>query len=209
MNLKDQRIIRAGVVAPASAPLDPSLVNEGIDFLRRQGLVVQVVRDDFSSTGYLAGIDSARADELNDFLRRTDIDLLFCVRGGYGTLRILDQVDYEAAARHPKLLVGYSDITALQLALYKKSGLVSVSGPMVAVEFAGQHAMDQGPFWDLLSASPPYEISSPTGTPLKSLSPGECEGVLLGGNLSVLTRLLGTGFEPHFQGAILFLEEIG
>lgn len=198
-----------GVIAPASTPATSEPIERGLAHLRKLGFGVETWRTSFDSDGYLAGNDEMRLKELNHFLGRADIDLLFCLRGGYGSLRILDRIDYETASRNPKLLVGYSDITALQLALLARSGLKSVSGPMVAVEFAGEEAHNQPSFWELFDAQAGYEICSPTGTRLLGQQDGTCEGTLIGGNLSVLTRLIGTPFLPDLDGAILFIEDIG
>ncbi len=198
-----------GVIAPASAPRDPESTSLGIDYLHKLGFSVAQFRQDIKPHGYLAGDDKSRADELNHFLGRDDIDLIFCLRGGYGTLRILDHIDYEMARRHPKLLIGYSDITALQLALLEKSGWVSVSGPMVAVEFAGNQSSNQSAFWELLSASQGHNIVSPAGKDLCGWVDGQVEGSLIGGNLSLVASLVGTPYLPPLKGSILFLEDIG
>lgn len=137
-----------------------------------------------------------------------DVDALVCVRGGYGVLRILDQVDFSILADAPKLLVGYSDITALQLALFKHSGLVSISGPMVAVEWSNPHGLNCSQFMSLTGpgyAPGPLDPEQNQQTMIA----GETEGLLLGGNLSLITRLIGSRHMPDLKGAILFLEEIG
>jgi len=198
-----------GVIAPASAPRADHHLKEGLQALKDAGFNTVTRRDSFESLGYLAGGDQERLEELNGFLRDDSVDALICVRGGYGTLRILGQVDYEAAAAHPKLLVGYSDITALQLALYKHAGWVSMSGPMVAVEWPRPDGPSCQSFLQMASSS--YEPGSvdPTGPPPRTLVPGEATGTLLGGNLTLLTRLIGTEHMPDLSGAILFLEEVG
>ena len=103
------------VVAPASAPREAARLDAGIDYLRRLGYRVETGRTDFGPHGFLCGPDDVRLEEFNAFLRRDDVRALFCVRGGYGTLRLLPHLDYDAARRRPKLLVGYSDVTALHL----------------------------------------------------------------------------------------------
>ncbi|HYE59457.1 MAG TPA: LD-carboxypeptidase, partial [Rhodothermales bacterium] len=124
------------VVAPSSAPRSEAGLQAGLAALRGRGYRVEPMRPAYAPHGYLAGDDAARLDEFNRALRDPDAKAIFCVRGGYGALRLLPHLDYEAARRHPKLLVGYSDITALHLALYHRAGWRGLSGPMVAVEWA-------------------------------------------------------------------------
>ena len=200
---------RIGVLAPASAPREPALLERGLTTLRGLGYDVVTYRDDFSPHGYLAGPDEVRLAEFNHFLNRDDLHALFCVRGGYGTLRLLPHLDYAAARRRPKVLLGYSDITALHLALYEHAGWTGISGAMVAVEWPQPDAASAEQVWALLRGATPSPLMAPTGQPLVGLRPGSAEGVLLGGNLSLVARLVGTSYLPDLTGAILVLEEIG
>jgi muramoyltetrapeptide carboxypeptidase len=196
------------VVAPASAPPDPDAYRHGVAALRQRGLRVEA-DDDIPTLGYFAGPDDLRLERLNDAFRRDDLDAIFCVRGGYGTLRLLSDLDWEAMAAHPKLLVGYSDITALQFALYARTGVPSLSGPMVAPDWSKMDDGSEAQFWRLVGGEAPLEVRGPTGQPLAGIADGETEGVLLGGNLTMICSLLGTPFMPDLEGAILFVEEIG
>lgn len=199
---------RVGVIAPASAPRDATSLPAGLSGLEQAGLVVVRGRDDYEPVGYLAGTDQERLDELHAMMARQDVDAIVCVRGGYGVLRILDQIDFDLLARAPKLLVGYSDITALQLALFKHTGLVSISGPMVAVEWPDPNGISCRHFLDLVSSSWKPGPLDPDQQQ-RTMIPGSAEGVLLGGNLSLITRLIGTRHMPDMRGTLLFLEEIG
>ncbi|MFQ5569243.1 MAG: LD-carboxypeptidase [Rhodothermales bacterium] len=198
-----------GVVAPASAPKDPSKLTAGIAHLESLGYRVQLGRSDLQSCGYLAGPDPERLDEFNRFLRRQDVKALFCARGGYGTLRLLPHLDYAAARRHPKLLVGYSDITALHLALFHMAGWRGLSGPMLAVEWGDIDPRAERSFWSLARGETPRPLLGPHGEELRPVRTGVAEGVLLGGNLSTVVRLLGTPYLPSLEGALLFVEEVG
>lgn len=198
-----------GLIAPAGPPRDLDRLRAGIRALEQHGLDVQRYRPTFGPHGYLAGTDEERLAELNHFLRRTDVDALFCVRGGYGTLRLLEHIDFEAARCHPKLLIGYSDITALQLALLHKAGWASLSGPMVGVEWANLDRACAAQFWNLVRHGTPLTLTGPYGEHLHPVNPGETTGTLLGGNLTLVTKLIGTPFMPDLSGAILFLEEVG
>ena len=209
------RSAAVAVAAPASAPLDPADLRAGLDALRARGLRVEMpaeaamLADDFAPHGYLAAPDADRAAELNALLRRDDLDAVFVVRGGYGVLRLLPDLDYEAARRHPKLIVGYSDITALHCALWTKAGLPGLSGPMVAPDWPHLDAESEVQFWRLAEGHAPVGIVGPGGEALEAVRPGRAEGVLLGGNLTMLCSLLGTPYLPDLRGAILYLEEVG
>jgi len=198
-----------GIIAPASAPLDFGKLHAGMAYLQSLGYNIETVRDDFPRTNYLCGSDEERLHELNTFLRRPDIKALFCVRGGYGTMRLLPHIDYEAARANPKLIVGYSDVTALHFALYHKAGLPGVSGPMVAVEWNAPDPASEQLFWDVMQGKRPTPLLGPNGEALAPVRPGTVEGVLLGGNLSLINRLIGTPYLPPLDGAILFIEEVG
>lgn len=199
---------RVAIIAPASAPPDPARYTEGLEALRKRGLEVEAT-DPVRAYGYLAGPDEYRLDQLNDLLRRDDVDAILCARGGYGTLRLLPDIDYSAAAANPKLLVGYSDVTALQLALLARAGLPSLSGPMVAPDWSRMDPYTEGLFWSLAGGEAPVPINNPGDDPLWTLKQGEVEGMLVGGNLTMIASLLGTPYLPDLTGALLFVEEVG
>ena len=195
-------------MAPSSPALDPADATAGVAALRAHGLSVEVIET--AATGYLAGTDAARADALNAAFRRDDLDAIVCLRGGYGLLRILDRLDYAAARDHPKLIVGYSDVTALHLALFAEAGMVGVSGPMVASDWgAGLDAETEADFWRVVGGDSGYDVLGLGGETLTPLENGHAEGVLLGGNLALTCALLGTRFLPDLTGAILFVEDVG
>lgn len=197
------------VAAPASAPLEAARYAEGLAALRARGLRVETPRPQIAPFGFLAGTDEERLAELNALLRRDDLEAIVCARGGYGTLRLLPHLDYDAARRHPKLLVGYSDVTALHAALLVRAGLPGLHGPMVAPDWPALDAASEALFWRLAGGEAPVEILGPGGERLTGLRPGAAEGLLFGGNLTMLCALLGTPYLPDLSGAILFLEEVG
>ncbi len=200
---------RVAVVAPSSAPFEAAWAEDGVRRLRAVGFEVVGRRTAWAAHGYLCGDDAARLAELNAALGRDDLDALFCLRGGYGALRLLPGVDYAALRRRPKLIVGYSDITALQLACYARAGVPSLSGPMVAADWRRPDPVSEALFWPHVSGAAPYPLENPDGAKLRTLRPGRAEGVLLGGNLTLITRLVGTPYLPDLSGAILFFEEVG
>jgi len=196
------------VVAPSSPPKDPDQLEDGIAHLEAAGYRVERGRSVLTPRGYLAGPDAERLDEFNRYLRRDDVRALFCVRGGYGALRLLPHLDYAAARRHPKVLVGYSDVTALHLALYHKAGWRGLSGPLV-VEWSQLEPATVRHLQALAEGGTPRPLLGPHGEPLHPLRPGTAEGVLLGGNLAMVIRLIGTPYLPPLDGALLFLEDVG
>ncbi|MDZ4698721.1 MAG: LD-carboxypeptidase [Rhodothermales bacterium] len=194
------------VVTPAGPPRSVVDLERGCALLSERGYHV-VGPSRRLPFGYLAGTDEERVGELNDRLNDPSIDALFCARGGFGTLRILDRVDYEALRKRPRLLVGYSDITALQLAWYSQAGVPSISGPMVGVDWPALPPAYEQQFWSLACGVSP--TLDPDGATLSPVRSGEVDGLLLGGNLSLIARLVGTPYLPSLAGAILFLEDVG
>ena len=196
------------VIAPSSPPWKPERLENGLARLEALGYRVERARPTLTPHGYLAGPDAERLDAFNRVLRRDDVKTIFCVRGGYGALRLLPHLDYEAARRHPKLLVGFSDVTALHLAFYRHAGWRGLSGPVV-VEWGEIDAETENQFTILAEGHMPQPLVGPHGETLTAVRPGTAEGVLLGGNLSMVVRLLGTPYLPVLDGALLFLEEVG
>lgn len=198
------------IVAPGSPPKSQERVSKGIRYLEQLGYRVVVGKHADDRYGYLAGTDKARAGDLNGMFSDRRIKAIFCIRGGYGAHRILPLLDYTTIRRNPKIFVGYSDITALQLGIYSLTGLVTFSGPMVATEFGGK--FDGGAeehFWRCLASTHPLGVIRNSSKKfMKTLCRGSVAGRLLGGNLSLVTALLGTPYLPHVRRSILALEEI-
>ena len=211
--LKPKALRRAdiiGICAPASPPNSEASLSRGISYLEQLGYRVEIGKNVWRKRGYLAGSDTQRASDLNDFFSNPKIKAIFSVRGGYGSHRILPLLNYNLIKRHPKILVGYSDITALQLTLFAKAGLITFSGPMVASEMAeGLSGNAEELFWRCLTSSKP--IGFLRGKREKVYGPGKqktASGRLLGGNLSLTAALVGTPYFPTFDKSILLLEEI-
>ncbi|MBN1464421.1 LD-carboxypeptidase [candidate division KSB1 bacterium] len=200
-----------GIISPAGVLDDArrSRLDLALAHLRRLGYAVFEGAFARERRGYFAGADEKRAQDLNDMLRNPDIKALFCSRGGYGSARILDKIDYAAARECPKIIVGYSDVTALSLALWAKLGLVTFSGPMAAIELFDMHRRTADSLWRLLAGATPTWRAGVHGNAWEKISLGVAEGILLGGCLSVVASLIGTPYCPDFSGAILLLEDIG
>lgn len=203
MALRAPRALQAGsrVVAIApSSPFDATAFEQGLAYLRERYRVDHRA-DVLARDGYLAGDDQRRLDELQAALDDASVEAIIAARGGYGATRLLDRLDLRPLLAHPKVLVGFSDITALH-ALWARVGLRSIHGPMVATlgkgDAAGVH-----PLCALLEGHVPQALEG-----LACVNAGTTRGVLLGGNLTVLTALIGTPHMPSFDGAVLFIEDV-
>ncbi len=200
-----------GIIAPAS-PGDLELSMKGVRWLEEQGFHIELGRTVEQTLGYLAGSDIDRANDINAMFASSKIDGIFCLRGGYGTMRLLDLLDYDAIAFHPKVFVGYSDITALHIAIGQRTGLVTFHGPMVASDM-GKGLPNYT--WDyfsraLTNSEPLGAIVNPAlASPPEVIVPGRGKGCLTGGNLSLIVSTLGTPYEIDTRGKILCLEEVG
>jgi len=197
-----------GIIAPAGPP-NRERLKKGIRFLKGRGYRVKIYPQARRKLGYLAGHDRSRADALNAAFADKDISAIFCARGGFGSLRILQYVSFDIIRANPKIFVGYSDITVLLLAIYKKTRMVTIHGPMPAVEFGRRlrRFTIENFFRSLESNLTPGLIEKPTGYNIVRISGGATEGRIIGGNLSLMARLIGTGFLPTFKNKIVFFED--
>ncbi len=192
-----------GLAAP-SASFDDKKLDQGIACLKGLGFQVQVPREIFEKKRYLAGKDSSRAMVVNDLFADPGVQAIMAVRGGYGAMRMLDHLDWELIQTHPKLVMGFSDITALLMALIQRAGIATVHGPnLVSLACADSRTLD----------SFVQTITTPTAQRIiiqgQCLKSGLAKGRLMGGNMATLTHLIGTRFQPDFNGAVLFLEDVG
>jgi muramoyltetrapeptide carboxypeptidase len=199
-----------GLVSPASAPSSHEMIERGVRYLERIGYRVKVGQHAARVHGYLAGTDDQRAADFNGMIRDKFVKAIIAVRGGYGTPRILPLLDYRTLRHRPKIIVGYSDLTALQLAVFHKTCLVTFSGPMSGVEMSdGIDPYTEEHFWRILTSSKKLgELKNPGGEPLKVLHSGNKSGRILGGNLATAISLLKTPFAPDFARSILVLEDV-
>lgn len=199
-----------GLISPASTIADPGRINSGVTYLERLGYRVVVGKHVLKTYGYLAGTDEERAEDIHSMFANPDVRGIFCIRGGYGTPRLLSLLDYRLIRNNPKVFVGYSDITALQLALWRRCGLVSFQGPMLGVDMAApMDGYTEELFWRLLTRNTRAGHVLNTGEPVVVRRPGKVSGTLLGGNLALICAIMGTPYQPRFDGAMLFFEDIG
>lgn len=204
----------AAIVAPAGVIYNKLTITMARESLEAMGLTVKVGQHVLARHGYLAGTDKQRADDLNAAFEDKDVKAVFCLRGGWGCARMLPFVDFAAIARNPKALIGYSDVTTLLNAVYAKTGLITFHGPN------GDSPWRQAS-WNafkalLFDGKTPHLANEPVadGTLAKrlgraqTLRSGTAEGRLIGGNLTLITNLLGTPYLPDMQGHILCIEEV-
>ncbi len=193
-----------GIVAPSS-PFDRQKFDQGASVLKHMGYRLVVSDSLFSEQGYLAGSDRIRAQAFNACFADPDIRAIWCVRGGYGSMRILPLIDYDLIASNPKILIGCSDITALLNTVYARAGLVTFHGPMIASLGAAAPETIEG-IEKAVSGEDAVMLKSAEDAPI---CPGTASGPVMGGNLSTLNHLLATPYEPDFSGHILLIEDIG
>ena len=205
---------RVGLVSPASAIWDPMRVRFARERLEALGLDVAEGKHLLDRRGYFAGDDADRAADLNAFFADPDIAGIIALTGGWGAARVLPHLNYDAIAANPKVLCGFSDVTALLIGLYGRTGLVTVHGPNgdstwtdFSVDF----------FRRLLFEAERVRYRNPiddeddlarTRDRVRTIRPGVARGRLVGGNLTVLTALIGSAYLPDWSGHILFLEDI-
>ena len=193
---------RVALVAPAGPLRGPDDLDRAIANVRALGWEPVVSAHALARTGYFAGDDEARAADLNDALRDARIDGVWCLRGGYGAMRVLDRIDWSALRGHAKPILGYSDVTALHGAIARQAGIISYHAPTARTPLS--------PFSraSLERAVARGEDSCGVAEGARVLRTGRARGRLEGGNLAVLAALVGTPYLPPLDGAILVLEDI-
>ncbi len=203
-----------GVIAPSSA-VPAHVVDRAIKNLEGLGFKVQLGRNCRNQRGYLAGTDAERLEDFHWAFSDKNIDGVWCIRGGYGATRLLPNIDFKLIKKNPKVFVGYSDITALHVAIFQRSGLVTFHGPVGTSEqtdYTKQHVLDI-----LMNPTPQYKIELSAENQVNPsnlfktevISAGKCRGQLIGGNLSLLSAMDGTPDALRdLKGKILFMEDI-
>lgn len=198
---------RVAVLA-VSSPSEPERIEPAAERLRQRGLDVWLAPNLYQrASGYLAGSDVQRLAVINEALRSDEFDAFFFSRGGYGAMRILDGIDFDALRRNPRPLVGYSDLTAVHQAMAVRAGVAGFHGPMLNTDFfEGLSPVIDDWFWSLLSGNNPAEM---TLSEDQILVEGRASGPLFGGCLSITQALMGTPFDFWIDGGIWFWEDVG
>jgi muramoyltetrapeptide carboxypeptidase len=192
------------IAAPAS-PFDQKAFEAGIAVLKSMGYQVKIPESIFRAQGYLAGSDAERAELLMNLFADESVKAIVCARGGFGSMKLLPLLDFEAILANSKILLGFSDITTLLVAIYQQCGIVTFHGPLVTSLGKGSEKTVSA-LMDAISSYKPLVL-----TPSKSvvLNAGQASGPVIGGNLATLTHLIGTSYEPAFERHLLFLEDRG
>lgn len=203
-----------GLIAPGSSITEDKL-NKAIETVEKLGLKPAFTKNILAKHGYLAGTDEQRLSDLHQMFSDIKIDGIWCIRGGYGCTRLLSKIDYKLIKRNPKVLIGYSDITALLQAIYKKTGLIGFHGPVAVSEptdYTLDHFRKTLMTTDsnlVLNNSAENQTNKAINFQTKIINPGKAKGKLTGGNLSLISALAGTKYQLPVKNRILFLEDIG
>lgn len=203
-----------GLIAPGSS-IDEERLQKAIKTIEGLGLKAKYTKNILAERGYLAGTDEQRLSDLHQMFGDPEVDAIWCIRGGYGCTRLLPKINYKLIRKNPKILLGYSDITALLEAVHQKTGLIGFHGP-VAVSEPTTYSMNhlRSVLFEpkntvTIQNAKENEESTEKNFAIKVLSPGKAKGELVGGNLSLVTSLLGTPYEPCIKNKLLFLEDVG
>jgi len=197
---------RVAITAPAS-PTSEYDIRHAVRFFKKMGCEVEIgqtIKNHKLKWRYFSASEEERAGEFMSYIKRDDIDCILCGRGGYGVMRILDKIDFDLIKENPKIIIGFSDITALLNSISKITGLVSFHGPVASSTF---NNFTQNSLRSIIfNNDKPFEISYKNA---KTLNSGKTQGRLVGGNLKMIISTIGTPFEVDTRGAILFLEDTG
>ena len=203
----------AGLITPSSYVSDPDRLQLAERTIRYFGLRPKFGRNVRQRAGYLGGSVEERLDDLHAAFRDPEVKAVFCIRGGYGTEQLLDGIDYGLIRRNPKIFLGYSDITALHIAIHQRTGLVTFHGPVVLSAFS-----EYTQRWfrkALFSSEPMGAVTNPDDSGalrpahmLRTVRGGRARGRLIGGNLTLIATTMGTPYEIDTRGRILFLEDV-
>ncbi len=204
-----------GLINPAGATFHKDDVAIASETLQALGLRMKAGKHLLDRHGYLAGTDADRAADVNDMFADPEVNAILTLRGGWGCNRILDMLDYKTMSRNPKIIMGYSDITSLLIAITAKTGMVTFHGP-VGISTWNEYSTEY--VKRLLFNAESFSMTNPvkigdnltqTRDRILPIGSGTAKGMLWGGNLSVLTAMVGSDYLPETKGSILFLEEVG
>ena len=202
-----------GLITPSSYVSDPDRLALAERTARYFGLVPKFGKNVRKRDGYLGGGIEDRVEDLHAMFRDPEVKAVFAIRGGYGAAQLLDALDYDLIRSHPKIFLGYSDITALHLAIQKRAGLMTFHGPIALSRFT---PYTQTYFRKALFETEPLgRITNPPDSDplrpahiLRAVRPGRARGPLIGGNLTLISTTMGTPYEIETSGRILFLEDV-
>lgn len=198
-----------GIVCPSFYTSAVERVTRFLSLLEKHGFKYKLGKSTRSQAGYLAGPDEVRRDDLMEMFLDDEVDAIICLLGGFGATRIIDKLDYKLIQKHPKLLIGFSDITALLNALYFQTQIPSVHG--LVGTFLGHPEIDKesiNDFFKIFSSDYKDRVLSNSQSNVMTITGGVAEGVIVGGNLSLICALLGTPYEIDFTGKLVLIEDV-
>ena len=202
-----------GLITPSTFVSDPDTLATAERTVRYFGLKSKVGRNVRKKSGYLGGTVQERVDDLHAMFRDAEVKAVFALRGGYGSAQLLDRIDYDLIRANPKVFLGYSDITAMHLAIHKRTGLVTFHGPVVLSHFS-QYTLQHFKV-ALFGTEPIGSVTNPSDSNalrpehvLRVIRPGKARGRLIGGNLTLISTTMGTPYEIDTRGKIVFIEDV-
>ena len=199
---------KVAITAPSS-PVSDEKLEMSVESIKFLGLDPIVMPSCHMAHGYLAGPDKQRADDINTAFADKDIKGIFCLRGGYGTTRLLPMLDFDMINNNPKVFIGYSDISSLHFNINQKCGLVTFHGPMPTTDYRVHEGFTNDSLRTCLFAPEKLKtIGNPEGEEIITLRAGYAKGTLVGGNLSLMSGTLGSPYEIDTKGKILFIEDV-
>jgi muramoyltetrapeptide carboxypeptidase len=196
-----------GIIAPASN-IKRELLEAGCDALRKLGYKPFYLDSILEKDLYFAGSTQRRARELEEMFTRDEVRAIICARGGYGANYLLETLSVDKIKAHPKIFVGYSDITTLLTHIFDSTGLVTFHGPMVAKDFTHSDGIEVDSWEAALTGASEWALNLGPESGVKALLSGDAEGILYGGCLSMLVASLGTPYEIQTAGTVLFIEDV-
>lgn len=206
---------KVGIIAPGTNVMDPDEINKAVEVIKWLGLEPVFAESLLEQIGYKTRKAELRANDFNKMFADKNIKAVFCIRGGYGSQQILKFIDFDIVKNNPKIFLGYSDITALHLAINRYAGLITFHGPVLLSAYTNFTA---NTLKSMLFGESQYPLSltNPDGLsgirkvfPMRTIKEGKATGKLIGGNLSIVASLMGTKFEIETTNKILFLEDVG
>jgi len=212
---------KVGLVAPASRPVSAAVLQRSVWLLEQTGLQAVVGKNVLSANGSFGASDQEKIDDIHAFVTDAQIKAVYCICGGYGTLRLLDKLDFALIKEHPKMFIGSDDATSLLIAIHKMTGLVTMHGPNLerlqtieSMHRARTALTKQHPdplmVDEVRLEKPDKKDAAVVNVSTFAYAPvsAKAEGKILGGNLTALVSLMGTSFQPEFAETILLLEDI-
>ncbi len=199
-----------GILSPAGAVKTPQMLESAVKKIESFGYNVKLSKNVLNCADYLSGSDDERLEDLMGFFRDNKIKAIVASRGGYGTIRLLDKIDYELIKNNPKIFCGFSDLTNLLNAFYQKTGLVTYHSPMAVFDFGEEEPSSDTieNFFDVLGRKIELPYSFLANDSFACINPGKARGILAGGNLASIVSTFASGYQLDFKGKILLLEDV-